>query len=92
MQAADLLSPRKSSWLPRRVRDVSGLGAHRGQSSAVRSNRSENNARLQVRSEAQLSRKSSKRAQTGEPNFNTLKTLDGKEVARVKPFVFKLES
>ena len=28
----------------------------------------------------------------GEPNFNTLKTLDCKEAARVKPFVFGFES
>jgi hypothetical protein len=28
----------------------------------------------------------------GEANFNTLKTLDCKEVAMVKPFVFKFES
>jgi hypothetical protein len=27
-----------------------------------------------------------------EPNFNTLKTLDCKEAARVKPFVFRSES
>ena len=40
----------------RRVRDVSRLGADRGQASAVRSNRSENNGRLLVRSEGQLSR------------------------------------
>src|ERR1039458_10410056 len=53
---------------PSRVRDVSRLGARRGQSSAVRSNRSENNERLRVRSERQLSRKSSKRIQTGEPD------------------------
>jgi hypothetical protein len=32
------------------------------------------------------------RVQTGEPNFNTLKALDYKEAARVKPFVFKFES
>ena len=49
------------------VRDVSRLGAHPGQASAVRSNRSENNRRLRVRSEGQPIRKSSKRAQTGEP-------------------------
>ena len=55
----------------RRVREVSRLGAHRGQASAVRSNRSENNGRLRVRSEGQLSRKSSKRVQTGEPNLST---------------------
>src|ERR1017187_10329843 len=53
--------------LPWRVRDVSRLGAHPGQASAVRSNRSENNRRRPVRSEGQLSRKSSKRVQTGEP-------------------------
>jgi hypothetical protein len=46
---------------------VSRLGAHRGHASAVRSNRSGNNGRLWVRSEGQLSRKSSKRIQTGEP-------------------------
>jgi len=28
----------------------------------------------------------------GEPNFNTLKTLDCNEAARVKPLVFRFES
>ena len=42
---------------------------------AVRSNRSGNNGRLRVRSEGQLSRKSSKRVQTGEPTqFHNLLT------------------
>jgi hypothetical protein len=51
----------------RRVLDVSGLGAHRGQASAERSNGSENNGRLPVRSDGHLSRESSKRVQTGGP-------------------------
>jgi hypothetical protein len=50
-----------------RVRDVSKLGACRGQTSAVRSDRSENNARPRVRSLGQLGGESSKRVQTGEP-------------------------
>ena len=50
-----------------RVRDLPRLGAHPGQASPARSNRSENNGRLQVRSEGQLSRESSKRVQCGEP-------------------------
>jgi hypothetical protein len=36
--------------------------------------------------------KSSKRILCGEPDFNTLKTLDCKEAASVKPFVFRFES
>jgi hypothetical protein len=45
-----------------------------------------------VRVSIESGRKSSKCVQCGEPNFNTLKTLDRKEAARVKPFVFKFES
>jgi hypothetical protein len=58
---------RKLFWLAWRVRDVSRLGTRPGQASAVRSNRSENNRRLRVRSQGQLCRKSSKRVQCGEP-------------------------
>src|SRR5579862_4894215 len=58
---------RKLPWAPWLVPDVSRLGAHRGQASAVRSNRPENNGRLRVRSEDHLSRKSSKRVLPEEP-------------------------
>src|ERR1035438_2041740 len=51
----------------RRVRDVSRLGAHGGQASAVCSNRSENKGCLRVGSMGQLGGKSSNRVQTGEP-------------------------
>src|SRR5215510_6445662 len=47
---------------------VSILGVHPGQAATERSNRSENNGRLRVRSEGELSCKSSKRVQGGEPN------------------------
>ena len=46
---------------------MSILGAHLGQASAVRSNRSGNNDHQRVRSEGQLTRKSSKRVHDGEP-------------------------
>ena len=61
---------RGPSW---RVRDVSGLGTRHGLRPAVRIDHSENNAPPPVRSEGQLSRKSSKRVQTGEPhNFEPI--------------------
>ena len=39
----------------------------------------------------QLGGKSSKRVHDGEPKSNTLKTLDCKGAARVKPFVFMFD-
>jgi len=68
------------------VRDVSKLGAQSGPASTVRSNRSEDNGRLLVRSNGHLSRKSSKRVQTGEPHSNSpgrIRTLSSRNSPRL---------
>jgi hypothetical protein len=61
------------------------MGAQTGQASSLAPDHSENNTRPWVRSHGQLGGKSSKRIQTGEPNFNPLKSLDREEAERLTP-------